>query len=170
MQYFKDIHTYKAAILKHDKIINGKKFPAGSIIVIDDYYSSFGESSDIYVCTKLPHNYNGNNPTLTLWTYNEFTGFWERDIFQNKVTRMIWSAYVKTGKRKINTDNFITDEQAVDMMKCKNTVHKSGSGTRINNNTINNPVQYKQVTSYAYWANLYDVKSGNASVVASNIR
>lgn len=31
-------------------------------------------------------------------------------------------------------------------------------------------LRYKQVTEAAYWANLYSMKSGNASVVASNIR
>ena len=31
-------------------------------------------------------------------------------------------------------------------------------------------LRYKQVTEAAYWANLYSMKSGNASVVAANIR
>lgn len=31
-------------------------------------------------------------------------------------------------------------------------------------------LRYKQVTEDAYWANLYDNKSGNASIIASSIR
>lgn len=51
--------------------------------------------------------------------------------------------------------------------------HKHGTGGRpISRHPENDlgSLRYKQVTEAAYWANLYSMKSGNASVVAANIR
>ncbi len=166
MRYFKDVHNYQACILKRDKMLNGKTFPSGSIIVIDNYCSSFGEGHDIYICTQFPRHYNGNKPILKLWTYNEGIDLWETDIFQNEITRLICKVYA-TSAPKISK-LFMEDSQAEKLMK-KETVCKQGKGGRIRDNIINNPVNYRQVTEYAYWENLNNAHSGNASVVASHI-
>lgn len=167
MNYFKDIHSYKAMIFKNDRKISGKQFPAGSIMIIDNYYSSFGAGTDVYICTNFPANFKGSNPVLKLWTYNENTGFWEMDLYRNNITKMIFKLY-KEKHPKINNKTFVTDAEAIRMMD-KEIIHKGGSGSRDYKGTVNNPVNYKQVTTYAYWANLDNAKSGNASVVASHI-
>lgn len=151
--------NYKKYILQRDKKICDKNFPAGSIIIIDE--------NNIYICENLPCNYKGDNPFLTIWTYNECTGFWEKEICRNSITKMIYDAYIKAGKPQRNK-YFLSDIQTEGIMKKENIRHKKGSGRRINNSTINNPVRYKQVTQYAYYANLDNCKSGNASVVAAS--
>ncbi len=168
MNYFKDIHNYKAAILRHDHTIGGRQFPAGSVMVIDDYYSSFGAASDIYICVRMPRNYSGNRPMLSVWSYNEHTKFWECDLYRNKITEIMWKFWAKSGRPKIRRD-FLSDDEATEMMKTYSR-KKAGVGSRDRKNVINNPVAYNQVTEYAYWANLDNARSGNASVVAANIR
>ena len=161
----KDIHTYKTRILPVDMKVCARYFCKNSVVVIDDYRGGH----DIYVCSKFPAAYKGNNPFMDVWAYDEFSGWQLFIFFQNNITRIMWDVFCQNGKRTPRRERLtITDGEARRMMKTE-TVKKSGSGSRICNNSINSPVAYKQVTSYAYWANLDNAKSGNASVVASNI-
>lgn len=59
MTYFKDIHTYKSGILRKDSILYGKCFPAGSVLLVNSYTSSFSSGMDVYVATKIPTSYKG---------------------------------------------------------------------------------------------------------------
>ena len=59
------------------------------------------------------------------------------------------------------------------MMKHDRKNKRGTGGVRLSEKTdeyTTDAVRYKQVTELAYWANLSDSKSGNASVVASSIR
>lgn len=168
MTYFKDIHTYKSGILRKDSILYGKCFPAGSVLLVNSYTSSFSSGMDVYVATKIPGSYKGQNPILTLYVYSDVNGMWTKDIFHGIITRKIWNTYLKFGKPEINK-LYIPDEKALEMMKHERR-HKSGAGAREYKNAINGSLAYKQVTELAYWANLNNSKSGNASVVAANIR
>ena len=165
---FRDRHIYNVTYLKKSRIISGKLFPAGSFVLVDQYTSSFSSGYEIYVATKIPASYKGKNPLLTLHVYSDCTGSWETDIFRNKISLKIWDAYLKHNKPEID-QNFVTDQDAANMMR-HDRKHKSGSGRRDFVNTITDSMRFKQVTELAYWENLNNSKSGNASVVAAHIR
>ena len=55
-------------------------------------------------------------------------------------------------------------------MKHERRKKNGGGGSRISTSEINGALAFRQVTELAYWENLYNARSGNASVVAANIR
>lgn len=61
--------------------------------------------------------------------------------------------------------NRINFNSAKDMMKHERVQKSRSQGIRV----VSDNMKYKQVTVYAYWENLNNPKSGNASVVCSNI-
>ena len=64
---------------------------------------------------------------------------------------------------KVDRENLRKNDYA-NLMK-HDSLHKKGSGSRINTHQINQPLRWREVTEIAHWYG-----KGNASVVASNIR
>lgn len=81
------------------------------------------------------------------------------------VYREVKNTVLKLGYVPKVTTEFLTETELKNMMS-HDRRHKGGSGaSRINNNQINNPLQWNEVTELAHWYG-----KGNASVVACNIR
>lgn len=163
-------HEITVHLFNRDAKIHGRVVRAGSILLQDRYYNSFSSGCDLYICDSLPRFYKGNNPRLrvSVWTDG---GFWESDLIQNGISRIIWRKFVECGRRKTKADPLsLTDDQARDLMKHERRKKNGGGGSRISTSEINGSLAFRQVTELAYWENLYNARSGNASVVAANIR
>lgn len=132
------------------------KIPADSVIL---RY----ENGVIVVCRHVPKRYG--NMTLECYDPNRKGKSWIKFAeSQNEFTSLIWKYHKH--ERKMHGYYQCNYKS---MMK-HDTVHKKGSGSRICDNQINGPLKYKQVTELAYWENLDNFHSGNASVVAAGIR
>lgn len=120
--------------------IKGRKF----LWVCDSYTLENG---------KLPvHIFNGNQWKLCMVPAQHPCYKWVKSVIESL-------GYVPKINREI-----ITIDDCENMMKTY-SLHKKGTGSRINTHQINNPLQWKEVTEDAHWYG-----KGNASVVASNIR
>ena len=142
--------------------------PANSMIYIDTCETT------MYICTHFP-NYAGDPENVTLrvlWYDYEMRTIGDT-FLHNDISVNLFCAWINASKPRtkkiIHKDNFSDYENMMRHSRRK----KSGSGgVRIMKNcdyTTDN-LRYKQVTEPAYWANLNNAKSGNASVVASSIR
>lgn len=142
--------------------------PVNSIIYCDVLEST------LYICTCFP-NYAGNPKNVTLHViWYDYEMHTIGDTFlHNDISSAMFSAWLNASKprtKKIMHKNSFADYK--NMMKHERKKKSSSGGVRLTKNceyTTDN-LHYKQVTESAYWANLSNCKSGNASVVASNIR
>lgn len=144
--------------------------PQNSVIYIDTCEKT------MYICTHFP-NYNGDAKNVVLnvaWYDLELQTIGATTFKNNTVSIALFNAWKNANKphaRKIHHELQFCDYE--NMMK-HDRKKKSGSGgvrlsAKSDEYTTDN-LRYKQVTECAYWANLNNSKSGNASVVASNIR
>lgn len=135
--------------------------PANSVF----YHDS--DDSTVYICSHFP-NYNGNINKLIIpiFWYDYSKKQCGSTLLKNKISVRMFIAWDLWGRPKAAHVKSCNYEN---MMK-HDRRHKHGSGQRVVSNTMTDSLRYKQVTEAAYWANLYNNKSGNASVVASNIR
>lgn len=142
--------------------------PTNSVI-----YCDISENT-LYICTHFP-NYVGNPENVTLrviWYDYEMRTIGDT-FLHNEISSSMFSAWLNASKprtKKIMHKNSFADYE--NMMRHSRRKKSGSGGVRLMKNceyTTDN-LRYKQVTESAYWANLSNSKSGNASVVASNIR
>lgn len=144
--------------------------PSHSII-----YNDTSEKT-LYICTHFP-NYNGKPENVNLRTIWYDYEMWKiGDIFLKNCDVSIalfyaWKIAGKPHSRKIHHEMTMCDYE--NMMKHPRKKKTTTGGVRLFsklNEYTTDAIRYKQVTEDAYWANLENSKSGNASIVANSIR
>ena len=130
----------------------------------------------LYICPHFP-NYAGKPENVALrviWYDYELHTIGDTFIKNCDVSIALFNAWINASKphaRKIHHEMTMRDYEK--MMDHPHKKKCSTGGMRLSKKSdeyITDAVRYKQVTESAYWANLENSKSGNASVVASNIR
>lgn len=143
--------------------------PQNSISYIDTCENT------MYICSYFP-NYSGSaeNVILNVVWYDYETRTVGITTLKNCDASIAlfeaWKSASKPHARKITHNITLRDYES--MMKHDRKKKSGSGGVRLLQNceyTTDN-LRYKQVTESAYWANLSNSRSGNASVVASNIK
>lgn len=145
--------------------------PQNSILYIDTCEYT------IYICSHFP-NYSGDAKNVILnvaWYDYEIRTVGTTTIKNCDASIALFEAWKSANKphaRKIIHNMTLHDYE--NMMRHDRCKKKSGSGgvrfSAKSDEYTTDSLRYKQVTESAYWANLSDSKSGNASVIASNIK
>lgn len=145
-------------ILKNSVDIKGYTIPKNTVYYID--------RDTIYFCEGIPKTYNGKPENIILhfiWYDSEMDAIGETTL-KNYISEEVFRTWIALCKPRM-----VKPPKQVDyanLMK-HDRRHKNGSGGArlINDAQINAPLKWQEVTEEAHWA-----FSGNASVVASNIR
>lgn len=170
---FKKIDIFES----RDCYINIKQFniydviiPAYSII-----YKNTSEKT-LYICTRFP-NYSGNpkNVLLSVVWYDWETRLLGQTVVKNcDVSITLFNAWVDANKpRAKRIVHQMNTRDYEKMMEHDHKKKRGTGGTRLTakaDEYTTDAIRYKQVTEIAYWEQLNDYHSGNASVVASSIR
>ena len=144
--------------------------PANCVI-----YNDVSEST-LYICPHFP-NYAGKPENVNLrviWYDYEMHTIGDTFLKNCDISIALFNAWIAASKphaRKIRHEITMRDYEK--MMDHPRKKKSATGGVRLSEKTdeyTTDAVRYKQVTESAYWANLSDSKSGNASVVASSIR
>ena len=136
------------------------------------YYES--ASNIVYFCSKFPKNYKGKpcNIILHVHFYDFDTHELGATTLRNcEVSRELYGAWLDSSRPKPR--KIVHEEDFEKLMKCDNRKKKSTTGgVRLMKDVDEcvDFIRYRQVTYYAYIANMNDSRSGSASVVASGIR
>ena len=130
----------------------------------------------LYICPHFP-NYAGKPENVNLrviWYDYEMHTIGDTFLKNCDISIALFNAWINASKphtRKILHEITMRDYEK--MMDHPRKKKSATGGVRLSEKTdeyTTDAVRYKQVTECAYWANLNDSKSGNASVVASSIR
>ena len=130
----------------------------------------------LYICPHFP-NYAGKPENVNLrviWYDYEMHTIGDTFLKNCDISIALFNAWKNASKphaRKIRHEITMRDYEK--MMDHPRKKKSATGGVRLSEKTdeyTTDAVRYKQVTELAYWANLNDSKSGNASVVASSIR
>lgn len=145
----------------------GVTIPKNSFIYVD-------KNRIAYFVRHVP-KYAGNPKNLILHVlcYDLDTRMLSRDIIKGgEIASAIQAAWYDTSKpHAAKPQHMVTMRDYENMMKHDRKKKRGTGGERlINDEQTTDSLRYNQVTEYAYWANVYDSKSGKASVVASSIR
>ena len=144
--------------------------PCNSVIYIDTCENT------MYICSRFP-NYSGDAKNVILnvtWYDYEMHTIGTTTIKNCDASIALFDAWKSASMphaRKIRRN--ITMRDYENMMKHDRKKKSGSGGVRLSAKSdeyTTDSLRYKQVTESAYWANLSNSKSGNASVVASNIR
>ena len=130
----------------------------------------------LYICPHLP-DYAGKPENVNLrviWYDYEMHTIGDTFLKNCNISIALFNAWIAASKphtRKIRHEMTMRDYEK--MMDHPRKKKSATGGVRLSAKSdeyTTDAVRYKQVTECAYWANLNDSKSGNASVVASSIR
>ena len=130
----------------------------------------------LYICPHFP-NYAGKPENVNLrvvWYDYEMHTIGSTTIKNCDASIALFEAWKSASMphaRKIRHEMTMRDYEKMMDHPCKNK--RGTGGVRLSEKTdeyTTDSLHYKQVTESAYWANLSNSKSGNASVVASSIR
>ena len=144
--------------------------PCNSVIYIDVCENT------MYICSRFP-NYSGDAKNVILnvtWYDYEMHTIGTTTLKNCDASIALFEAWKSASMphaRKIRHNITMRDYEK--MMDHPRKNKRGTGGVRLSEKTdeyTTDAVRYKQVTESAYWANLNDSKSGNASVVASSIR
>ena len=144
--------------------------PCNSVIYIDVYENT------MYICSRFP-NYSGDAKNVILnvtWYDYEMHTIGSTTLKNCDASINLFNAWKSASMphtRKIRHEMTMRDYE--NMMDHSRKKKSATGGVRLSEKTdeyTTDAVRYKQVTECAYWANLNNSKSGNASVVASSIR
>ena len=144
--------------------------PANCVI-----YNDISEST-LYICPHFP-DYAGKPENVNLrviWYDYEMHTIGDTFLKNCDISIALFNAWINASKphtRKIRHEITMRDYEK--MMDHPRKNKRGTGGVRLSEKTdeyTTDAVRYKQVTECAYWANLNNSKSGNASVVASSIR
>lgn len=155
----------RAYIAKSSFTVNGRSMPKNTIVVYD--------GDCMYMCVDFPRTYAGENPRLWVSVYDiDARRLDDPQVMQNAVTRKLWKCFVGKGRKRPYYGD--TTDYAHEMRSAIRKRKNSSGGVVMyaakERNDLQERIEYKQITSYAYWENLNNAKSGKASVVASRIR
>ena len=142
--------------------------PYNSVIYIDVCENT------MYICSRFP-NYSGNAKNVILnvtWYDYEMHTIGTTTLKNCDASIALFNAWksasmphARKPQQTINLNSMMQD--------CIRRKKSGSGGVRLSAKSdeyTTDSLHYKQVTESAYWANLSNSKSGNASVVASNIR
>ena len=144
--------------------------PCNSVIYVDVCENT------MYICPHFP-NYSGDAKNVILnvtWYDYEMHTIGTTTLKNCDASIALFNAWKSASMphtRKIRHEMTMRDYEK--MMDHPRKNKRGTGGVRLSEKTdeyTTDAVRYKQVTECAYWANLNDSKSGNASVVASSIR
>ena len=144
--------------------------PCNSIIYIDVCENT------MYICSRFP-NYSGDAKNVILnvtWYDYEMHTIGTTTLKNCDASIALFEAWKSASMphtRKIRHEMTMRDYEK--MMDHPRKNKRGTGGVRLSEKTdeyTTDAVRYKQVTEAAYWANLNNSKSANASVVASSIR
>lgn len=155
-------------------------FPKNTLIYFD--YNT------MYLCDHYPAKYKGIPDNLILnFTWidlgTQFIG--HTTIKGGTICEDLWLAYSSLGTKELaknDTQNLrcpekicheLTADDYKNMMRHDRRKKSGSGGVRLSAKSdeyTTDALRYNQVTESAYWANLNNSKSGNASMIASNIR
>ena len=144
--------------------------PANCVI-----YNSVSENT-LYICPHFP-DYAGKPENVNLrviWYDYEMRTIGDTFLKNCDISIALFNAWINASKphtRKIRHETTMRDYEK--MMDHPRNKKSATGGVRLSAKSdeyTTDAVRYKQVTECAYWANLNNSKSGNASVVASSIR
>ena len=144
--------------------------PCNSVIYVDVC------ENIMYICSRFP-NYSGDAKNVILnvtWYDYEMHTIGTTTIKNCDASIALFEAWKSASMphtRKIRHEMTMRDYEK--MMDHPRKNKRGTGGVRLSEKTdeyTTDAVRYKQVTECAYWANLNNSKSGNASVVASSIR
>ena len=130
----------------------------------------------LYICPHFP-NYAGKPENVNLrviWYDYETHTIGDTFLKNCDISIALFNAWIAASKphtRKIRHEITMRDYEK--MMDHPRKKKSATGGVRLSAKSdeyTTDAVRYKQVTECAYWANLNNSKSGNASVVASRIR
>ena len=142
--------------------------PCNSIIYIDVCENT------MYICSRFP-NYSGDAKNVILnvtWYDYEMHTIGTTTLKNCDASIALFNAWKSASmphaqkpQQTINLNSMMQD--------CIRRKKSGSGGVRLSAKSdeyTTDSLRYKQVTEPAYWANLSNSKSGNASVTASNIR
>ena len=137
-------------------------FPGDFLVYSGSIYGRYTEDEKpvFWVCD----NYTTINGKLPVHIYSG--NYWKLYFVEpdHPCYKWVKSSINQLGKiPKIDKEN-LRHKDYENLMK-HDSLHKKGTGCRINTHQINQPLEWREVTEYAHWHG-----KGNASVVASNIR
>ena len=144
--------------------------PCNSVIYIDVCENT------MYICSRFP-NYSGDAKNVILnvtWYDYEMHTIGTTTLKNCDASIALFEAWKSASMphtRKIRHEMTMRDYEK--MMDHPRKNKRGTGGVRLSEKTdeyTTDSLHYKQVTESAYWANLSNSKSGNASVVASSIR
>lgn len=130
----------------------------------------------LYICTHFP-NYAGKPENVNLhviWYDYEMHAIGNVFLKNCEISIALFNAWINASKprpHKIMRSMSMRDYEH--MMEHPRKKKCATGGVRLSEKSdeqTTDAVRYKQVTELAYWENLFDSKSGKASVVASSIR
>lgn len=138
-------------------------------------YNSVFEST-LYICPHFP-NYAGKPENVILrviWYDYEMHAIGNTIIKNCEVSVALYNAWLNASKPKSRRIRHEITMRDYERMMDHDRKHKHGTGgvrlSKKSDQITTDSLRYKQGTEAAYWANLNNSKSGNASVVASSIR
>lgn len=145
----------------------GISIPANSIIYKSD------EEKTMYICSKFPRNYHGKTSSVILnvvWYDWELRQVGSTTLKNCPISEALYNVWVNINKPQSRLNPVYDYEKMMDHERRK----KSGTGgvrlSKKSDEYTTDNLRYNQVTESAYWANMHNAKSGNASIIASSIR
>lgn len=167
MMQLKPLHDNVYIALSQIQLV-GIAVPKHAIIYKNEYEHT------LYICTHFPKNYAGRAKNVRLLCqYYDYMTYESNtvELCHNVMAARMFKAWENAFKPRAKSVYHEPDYSA--LMKHDRKRKNGSGGVRLNayNDTIcTEQIKYKQVTEAAYFANLNNAKSGNASVVASGIK
>ena len=85
---------YKVFISEREQKLSNLRIPKNAIMIQD-------ERGEITLCMDFPRHYNGKNPTLNIFYWDDLHQCFEPDIWKNEATRVLWKLYTKGGYKRL---------------------------------------------------------------------
>lgn len=162
---FKPLHDNNCYIAMVQSRLFDVTIPKYSIA----YYHN--KEHTLYICTHFP-NYTGKVENVrlnVLWYDLQMGTIGETTVQRCDVSIALYNAWLNASKPKTRKIYHEIDYEK--LMYAPPKKKKATGGVRLSEKTdaiTLDSIKYKQNTVYAYYENLYDAKSGNASMIASN--
>ena len=148
--------------------IVGVTIPRGALLCYDR------ENRQAYFCTRFPKNYAGSPSSVilnVLWYDCDLHEIGSTTLKNCDISIALYNAWLNASKPKTRR---VRHEIDYERMMDHDRKNKRGTGgvrlSAKSDEQTTDALHYNQVTEAAYWANLNNSKSGNASVVARSIR
>lgn len=166
---FKNI-TPSVAVSQYQFTLIDVTFPVGTYVFTDR------KNKIAYLCTHFPKNYHGKRDNIILhvtWYDLESRLLGVTTISHCRESRELFAAFQANNEKTTGKIRHELNDADFENMMRHERRKKSGTGGvilgKFCGQTTDN-LRYKQVTELAYWANLDNARSGNASIVASSVR